>query len=1367
MDQPADIRDLSARRSSGATNIELRSTAQLRPELRDVIEPIRRSFGRPQVVTREHTSNAVRWKPGERLHHLLEEACIRFADRDAVVTDDAVLSYRELNRRANQVARHLIAQGVRSGDRIGLLFDKSPSTYVAMLAVMKVNAAYVPLDGAFPVERIRFIVGDAEIAAIVSTTAFAERLSGLAVKTILLDADREAIEAQPVEPLHEVAPPVEPLCYIIYTSGTTGNPKGVGIGHCSICNFVRVAAELYGYAPGDRVYQGMTIAFDFSIEEIWVPLMAGAALVPARPGTTLMGEELAEFLRARRVTVMACCPTLLGTIEEELPDLRILLVGGEACPQSLVKRWYRAGRRILNSYGPTEATVTATLTELMPDKPVTIGVPLSTYSIVILDPNEDKTVPTGELGEIGIAGAGLALGYMNRDELTMKKFIRDFLHIDNNPSGRIYRTGDLGRIDDNGEIDYRGRIDTQVKIRGYRIELSEIEAVLLALPEIAQAAVTTFEPEEGVVELVAYYAFKHGAGLPRDQLSQALRSKLPAYMVPSFLEQLDAIPMTLSNKADHKRLPKPQLQRFSAAQGQVPPKTENERIVHAAVAEVLRIERVSTEHHFFDDLGANSLLMARVCASLRKDPRMANVSMRDIYTNPTIARLAHHLDQSEGSAAVQPEPFHLPSNLSYYICGALQLAFYSAYALAVLWVLDAGYRWAADADGALALYGRGVVFAAGSFVTLTGISIAAKWLLIGRFKPQSIPIWSLAYVRFWAVMTLVRTSPAVAFVGTPLYNVYLRLMGARIGRNAVLECQLGPVCADMVSVGDNAILRKDSIVLGYRAQSNFIHIGPVEVGRNAFVGEASVLDIDTAVGNDAQLGHASSLHSGQRVPDGQRWHGSPAVQTDADYCPIESRDGGSLRPVLYTLVQLAAMVLVAVPAPILLWHVWDQYGAVLGIDGIATSTLSLLVTSLAGFVGALTCGLAAVYLIPRLCMRFLRPGVTYPVYGFHYLMQSIIRRTSNSKFFCILFGDSSAIVGYMRQVGWNLNQVRQTGSNMGTNQRHDNPFLCNIGSGTMVSDGLSMINVHKSASAFRLAEAKIGDENYLGNDIFYPPGGRTGKNVLIGTKTLIPVDGPVRENVGLLGSPAFEIPRMVDRDRDLNAAFDDDTRRARLRRKNAYNAVTALLFLGARWLSLFAMLALWSAALSQHEGFGVLALFAATAATVAGAIAFFVLLERASLGFWRLAPRLASIYDPYFWFHERHWKLSESPITEWFPGTPFRPMMLRAMGMRVGRKVFDCSHSVTERSLTAVGDHANLNEGCVLQAHSLEEGVFKSDHIRIGNGCSIGPGAFVHYGVSMGDRVVLDADSFLMKGEVLESHTAWRGNPAKMVRRLG
>ena len=244
-----------------------------------------------------------------------------------------------------------------------------------------------------------------------------------------------------------------------------------------------------------------------------------------------------------------------------------------------------------------------------------------------------------------------------------------------------------------------------------------------------------------------------------------------------------------------------------------------------------------------------------------------------------------------------------------------------------------------------------------SFVALTGISIVAKWLLIGQFEEGTIPIWSFAYFRFWVVKTMMRTSPVMAFTGTPIYNAYLRLMGAKIGKGAVLSCRYGPVCADLLSIGDNTILRKDTIVLGYRAQSNFIHIGPVEIGANAFVGEASVIDIDTAMGDDTQLGHASSLQSGQRVPDGKHYHGSPAVETTSNYCPIESREVGTLRSATFTALELAALILVAVPLPIVAYSFWDQYPTAAGI-GVGVSALSLLGISAALFFGSIVAALA-------------------------------------------------------------------------------------------------------------------------------------------------------------------------------------------------------------------------------------------------------------------------------------------------------------------------------------------------------------------------------------------------------------------------
>jgi non-ribosomal peptide synthetase-like protein len=1337
------------------------------------IERLDHASPRRQLLSGEERNDAVRWKSGERLDHLFEQICARFGKRNAVVTDDAAFTYRELDDRANQVARYLIDQGVKPGDRVGLLFDRSVETYVAMLATLKANATYVPLDPGFPGDRLRFIVADANIRTVVSMSGFEAKLNDVDVGRIFLDTARRGIDAKPCKRLSEgeVAPPVDQACYIIYTSGTTGNPKGVLIEHPSICNFVQVAAELYGVVPGDRVYQGMTIAFDFSVEEIWVPLMAGATLVPGRPGGGLIGEELADFLLDRRVTCMCCCPTLLATIEKELPLLRILLVGGEACPQNLVARWSRRGRTILNTYGPTEATVTATITELKPDKPVTIGVPLPTYSIIILDPVIDQAMPAGEIGEIGIAGIGLAAGYLNRDELTQKKFIPDFLNIANNPSKRIYRTGDLGRVNDDGEIEYLGRIDTQVKIRGYRIELVEIESVLMELPQIAQAAVTTFEPAPGMVELVAYYALKKGASeLPRRDIVQRLKRRLPAYMVPAYLEELPFIPMSASNKADRKQLPKPRGLRCQASENVVAATTDNERLLVEAIAEILTVERVSIDDHFFDDLGANSLLMARFCARIRRNPGMAKASMRDIYTNPTIARLARSFDESEQTdepVTAPAEPFHVPSRLAYYGCGALQLLFYGAYGLLGLWVFDAGFEWASAASDPIQLYLRSVIAAVAAFVGLSGVSVIAKWLLIGRFKAESIPIWSLRYFRFWAVKTLIRSAPVVLFAGHPIYNIYLRLLGAKIGRNTIVKCRFVPVCTDLISIGDDTILRKDSMLLGYRAQSNFIHTGPVTIGSGAFVGEAAVLDIDTAMGNDTQLGHGSSLQSGQRVPDGKRFHGSPAVETSADYCRIESTPCSALRVVVSETLQLAAVFAVAVPLPIVALALWEQHstGAAAAAAGLWGSVPTVLLVSLASFFGSLATGLLGVYAVPRLCRLFLKEGRTYSTYGIHAWLQSLTSLSSNVPLFNVLFGDSSAIVHYMRFIGWNLNKVEQTGSNLGTNQKHDNPLMCDIGSGTMVSDGLSMINVDMSSSAFRLCRTRIGDRNYLGNNIHYPPGGRTGENVLLGTKTMIPVDGPVRENVGLLGSPPFEIPRMVERDRSMLGAISEDERLRRLAAKNRYNAVTAALFLATRWLFVFASLMAWQAALLAYPDFGVFALFAAGAATSAGAILYFSLMERASLRFGRLRPSMVTIYDREFWAHERHWKLSDSPIMQLFPGTPFKNLILWLAGVKIGRMVYDAGCSITERTLTEIGDYANLNEGSVLQAHSLEEGVFKSDLIRMGEGCTLGPAAFVHYGVTLGDHVVIDADSFLMKGEVLDPYTTWRGNPAKLFRR--
>jgi non-ribosomal peptide synthetase-like protein len=347
-------------------------------------------------------------------------------------------------------------------------------------------------------------------------------------------------------------------------------------------------------------------------------------------------------------------------------------------------------------------------------------------------------------------------------------------------------------------------------------------------------------------------------------------------------------------------------------------------------------------------------------------------------------------------------------------------------------------------------------------------------------------------------------------------------------------------------------------------------------------------------------------------------------------------------------------------------------------------------------------------------------------------------------------------------VGVDLSKkIIQTGSNFGTEQHHDNPFLCSVGSGTMVSSGIRMMNLELSSTSFRACRAAIGEDNFLGNEIYYPAGGRTGKNCLLATKAMVPLDGAIRENIGLLGSPCFEIPRSVSRDIPFDSLRDPRARADRLLAKNKKNLKSMLGYLAAGWAHACVglLVAYWT--IGAFGKYGLPAVFASGLAFTVFSIVFFVLLERGSLGFGRLRPRTSVILDPYFWQVENYWRFSETPLMGMFKGTPFRNVLSRMLGIRMGKRVFDDGFGATEKTLVEIGDYCTLNEFSALQSHSLEDGLFKSDQIRVGRGCTIGTNALVHYGVTMHDNVVLDADSFLMKGSLAESNSIWQGNPAR------
>jgi non-ribosomal peptide synthetase-like protein len=791
------------------------------------------------------------------------------------------------------------------------------------------------------------------------------------------------------------------------------------------------------------------------------------------------------------------------------------------------------------------------------------------------------------------------------------------------------------------------------------------------------------------------------------------------------------------------------------------------------LAEVLEVDRVPVDSHFFDDLGADSMVMARFCARVRKRLDLPTVSIKDVYAHPTIAGLATALGPAlpapVQTAVPAPAPAPRPASAAEYVlCGALQLLFYIASTYLGTMVAIWAYTWIAEGTGYVQLYLRSALAAGMFFVAACALPVLLKWLLIGRWKTQQIRIWSAGYIRFWLVKMVINASPLRLFVGSPLYVFYLRALGAKIGRDVLILSPHLPVCTDLLTIGDGSVIRKDCYFTCYRAEGGVIQTGSVTLGKHVLVSEATVLDIDTSMGDGAQLGHQSSLHARQAVPAHGRWHGSPAQPAEVDYGMAgPTAPPGSLRTAAYVTAQLAMALLVHLPLTVIGMQVllalppFERLLASTAFDYANLSFyLDAMLISAVVFFGGLAVRLAIVLTVPRLLNRFIEPDRAYPLYGLHYSVHRTIGRMSNSKFLTALFGDSSYIVPYLRWLGYQLTPVVQTGSNFGTEVKHENPFTVSVGTNTVCASELSIVNAEYSSTSFRVTRASIGTNNFLGNLIAFPAGAKTGDNVLLATKVLVPVDGHVREGVGLLGSPSFEIPRMVERDSRFARLATPEEIARRLPAKNRHNAATIGLLLLTRWVFALGVTLLGFTAADFYAAYGATAVGLTTFVLLLFTVAYGALVERAATMFKPLQPKYCSIYDIEFWREERFYKL-EAQMPPVFDGTPFKSLIWRMLGVRVGRRLFDDGANMAEKNLVSLGDEVTLNAGVWLQCHSQEDYAFKSGHITIGNGCTVGVGTMTLYNVAMQDHSTLAPDSFLMKGEEVPTGERWGGNPAR------
>jgi amino acid adenylation domain-containing protein len=572
------------------------------------------------------------------LHELFEMQAERTPDAVALISGEERISYRELNERANRVAHHLLKLGADSESLVGVMLERSTSLIVSLLGVLKSGASYVPLDPAYPRERLRFMLEDAGAKVLLTQDSFRDELSPHDAQVVCLDTEWEDIAAENNENPKRRTSPAN-LAYVIYTSGSTGKPKGAAIEHHSAVTMVHWARDFFSADQLSGVLASTSVCFDLSIFEIFVPLASGGKVILA-----VNALELPNLEAAAEVTLINTVPSAMTELVHMggVPDsVRVVNLAGEPLQKALVERIYELKNvdRVVNLYGPSEDTTYSTwaVIEKGDSREPTIGRPIANTQVYVLDAQQ-QPVPINVVGELYISGGGLARGYLDRPELTAEKFVPN--PFASEPGMRMYRTGDLVRYLPDGRLEFTGRCDQQVKIRGFRIEPGEIEALLARQDGVNMTAVMVHSQVNGDKRLVAYVTAMPGRVLSTEDLRRRLKEQLPEYMVPSTFVMLDQMPLTPNGKINRRELPEPEPP-AEPSNGFVAPRNSVEELLSEIWTEVLGVPRVSTNHNFFE-LGGHSLLATRVTSRVRE---MFGVELpvRSIFETPTISGMSRKI----------------------------------------------------------------------------------------------------------------------------------------------------------------------------------------------------------------------------------------------------------------------------------------------------------------------------------------------------------------------------------------------------------------------------------------------------------------------------------------------------------------------------------------------------------------------------------------------------------------------------------------------------------------------------------------------------------------------------------------------------
>ncbi|MFM9708248.1 Pls/PosA family non-ribosomal peptide synthetase [Streptomyces galilaeus] len=1261
---------------------------------------------------REQLGDTARFSGGpaaspRTLVDILDASVRSYPDEPALDDGSAALTYRQLAVEVDRLRLRLAGAGVGLGDRVGVRVPSGTNDlYVAILAVLAAGAAYVPVDAEDPEERAELVFGEAGVRAVVG-----------AGHELTVHGRSEVPAARPGAG-HDA--------WIIFTSGSTGKPKGVAVSHRSAAAFVDAEAALFlteePIGPGDRVMAGLSVAFDASCEEMWLAWRYGACLVPVPRAQVRSGADLGPWLVEQEITVVSTVPTLAALWEPEtLNDVRLLIFGGEACPPELVQRLVTEGREVWNTYGPTEATVVACASLMSGAEPIRIGLPLRGWELAVVD-EAGEPVPMGGTGQLVIGGVGLAR------YLDAEKDAEKYAPLESLGWERAYRSGDLVKAEPEGLV-FLGRADEQIKLGGRRIELGEVDAALQALPGVAGAAAAVRTARSGNQLLVGYVVTQEGWD-PAAAVEK-LRAALPAALVPLLAPVAD-LPTRTSGKVDRAALPWP-LEGLETG-GPTERLYGTEAWLAEQWTEVLGIPVGGARDDFFA-IGGSSLAAAQLTTRLRT--RYPSAAVLDIYQQPTLRKLARHLEKSaqdDGSRrTVAPVP-----RRAQVIQVLLLLPLFTLLGLRWTLVLAAAgnvlpaYGWLPTAPWWLVIAGALLFFSPPGRLALGagGARLLLRGVTAGRH-----PRGGSVHLRLWAAERLVEFTGAASLTGSWLER-YARALGAKVGPDVDLHA-LPPVTG-LLRLGRGAAVESEVDLSGWWLDGDRLEIGPVRIGAHAVVGTRSILFPGARVGKRAEVAPGSAV-TGQ-IPTGQRWAGAPAVKLGKakHNWPKERPARGRAWRALYGAAGAGLTLLPVLAAGAALLVVYALVSPDAPLRGAA---LALVPATLAyGLTYALLLLVAV-----RLLSLGLREG-THPTHsriGWQAWTVTQLMDRSRETLFPLYAGLATPV--WLRLLGMRIGKGAEVSTVLAL------PSLTTVGEGAFLADDTLTAPYELGGGWMRIGRAEIGRRAFLGNSGMTAPGRSVPDGGLVGVLSATPKKA--KKGSSYLGLPPMKLPRAAAGG-DQSRTYDPPSRLLWARGLvELCRIVPVFCSAGIAALTVAALCALggWAPLLSGLVLLG------------AGALAGLVSMAAKWLLVGRHRGGEHPLWSGFVWRNELADTFVEVVAVPWLagfvPGTPVLSAWLRGLGAHIGRGVWVESYWLPETDLVTLEDAATVNRGCVLQTHLFHDRILRTDTVVLREGATLGPGGIVLPGSTVGARTTLGPASLVMAAESVPDDTRWLGNP--------